>query len=91
MTHASCESACAALLKQVEARLRRVDVLMNNAGRGMRFVSERILVEPQPFWKTDPEIWRMIVETNVNGPFFMFRAVAPGMISRRWGGSSTFR
>jgi 3-oxoacyl-[acyl-carrier protein] reductase len=81
----SRESACAALLQQVEARLGAVDVLVNNAGRGMRFVSERFLSEPHPFWKTDPETWRMIIETNVNGPFFMARAVAPGMIARRWG------
>ena len=27
----------------------------------------------------------MIIETNVNGPFFVARAVAPGMISRGWG------
>lgn len=85
MADVSRESACAALLKQVEARLGPVDVLVNNAGRGMRFVSERFLVEPQPFWKTDPEIWRMIIETNVNGPFFISGAAAPGMISRRWG------
>jgi 3-oxoacyl-[acyl-carrier protein] reductase len=85
MAEVSRESACAALLKQVEARLGPVDVLVNNAGRGMRFVSERFLVEPHPFWKTDPETWRMIIETNVNGPFFMSQAVAPGMISRRWG------
>jgi 3-oxoacyl-[acyl-carrier protein] reductase len=85
MADVSRESACAALIKQVEARLGPVDVLVNNAGRGMRFVSQRFLSEPHPFWKTDPEIWRMIIETNVNGPFFMSRAVAPGMISRGWG------
>jgi 3-oxoacyl-[acyl-carrier protein] reductase len=85
MADVSRESACAALIKQVEARLGPVDVLVNNAGRGMRFVSQRFLSEPLPFWKTDPEIWRMIIETNVNGPFFMARAVAPGMISRGWG------
>jgi 3-oxoacyl-[acyl-carrier protein] reductase len=27
----------------------------------------------------------MIMETNVNGPFFMARAVAPGMIAHKWG------
>jgi 3-oxoacyl-[acyl-carrier protein] reductase len=81
----SRESACAALIKDVEARLGPVDVLVNNAGRGMRYVSERFLVEPTRFWETEPETWRTIIETNVNGPFFMARAVAPGMIARRWG------
>lgn len=81
----SRESACAAVVEEVEARLGPVDVLVNNAGRGMRFVSERFLVEPTRFWETDPETWRMVIETNVNGPFFMARAVAPGMIRRGWG------
>jgi 3-oxoacyl-[acyl-carrier protein] reductase len=85
MADVSRESACGILLEQVEARLGPVDVLVNNAGRGMRFVSERFLVEPHPFWKTYPGTWRMIIEANVNGPFFMSRVVAPGMISRRWG------
>ena len=85
MADVSHEPACAALVNEVEARLGPIDVLVNNAGRGMRFVSERFLSEPHPFWKTDPETWRMIIATNVNGPFFMSRAVARGMISRLWG------
>jgi 3-oxoacyl-[acyl-carrier protein] reductase len=79
------EPACASLLSEVEARLGPVDVLVNNAGRGMRYVSERFMSEPTRFWETDPETWRMIIETNVNGPFFMARAVVPGMIARGWG------
>ena len=85
MADVSNDSACAALIKEVEVRLGPPDVLVNNAGRGMRYVSERFLSEPSRFWETDPETWRMIVETNVNGPFFASRAVTPGMIARGWG------
>jgi NAD(P)-dependent dehydrogenase (short-subunit alcohol dehydrogenase family) len=85
LTDVRRESACAALVKKVESRLGPVDVLVNNAGRGMRYVSERFLVEPTRFWEADPESWRMIIETNVNGPFFMARTVTPGMIARGWG------
>ncbi len=85
MADVSRELACAALVNEVEARLGPIDVLVNKSGRGMRFVSERFLSEPHPFWKTDPETWRMIIATNVNGPFFMARALAPGMTARGWG------
>lgn len=82
---AASDADCASFVGEVEARLGPVDVLVNNAGRGMRFVSERFLSEPARFWEADPRAWRMIIETNVNGPFFMSRAVAPGMIARGWG------
>ena len=62
-----------------------VHILVNNAGRGMRFVSERFLDTPTSFWQTDPAVWRMIIDTNVNGPFLMARAVVPHMLKQRWG------
>jgi 3-oxoacyl-[acyl-carrier protein] reductase len=43
------------------------------------------MVEPTRFWETDPETWQMVIDTNVNGPFFLARAVTPGIISRGWG------
>ncbi|HJU11027.1 MAG TPA: SDR family oxidoreductase [Candidatus Binataceae bacterium] len=62
-----------------------VHILVNNAGRGMRFVSERFFDTPTRFWETDPAVWRMIIDTNVNGPFLMARAVIPRMLEQRWG------
>src|SRR5216683_1574402 len=62
-----------------------IHILVNNAGRGMRFVSENFLDTPTKFWQTDPAVWRMIVDTNVTGPFLMARAVAPHMLKQRWG------
>lgn len=62
-----------------------VHILVNNAGRGMRFVSERFFDTPTHFWQTDPAVWRMIIDTNVNGPFLMARAVVPHMLKQRWG------
>jgi len=62
-----------------------VHILVNNAGRGMRLVSEKFLEVPTRFWETDPRVWRMIVDTNVNGPFLMARLAAPHMMRQRWG------
>ncbi len=63
----------------------RLDVLINNAGRGMKYVSERFLTEPTPFWAVEPQTWRMLIDTNLNGPFLMARAAAPHLIRAGWG------
>src|SRR5579864_5598424 len=62
-----------------------IHILVNNAGRGMRLVSENFLDTPTKFWQTDPGIWRMIIDTNVNGPFLMAREAAPHMLKQSWG------
>jgi NAD(P)-dependent dehydrogenase (short-subunit alcohol dehydrogenase family) len=62
-----------------------IHILVNNAGRGMRFVSENFLETPTRFWQTDPAVWRMIIDANVNGPFLMARAVVPRMLKQHWG------
>jgi 3-oxoacyl-[acyl-carrier protein] reductase len=59
----------------------RVDVLVNNAARGMRFVNERFMTEPRPFWEATPEAWRLVIETNILGVFNVTRAVVPHMLA----------
>ncbi len=72
----------------VDATCRRfggLHLLVNNAGRGMKYISERFLDHPTRFWEADPETWRMIIDTNVNGPFFMARAALPVFLAQGWG------
>jgi NAD(P)-dependent dehydrogenase (short-subunit alcohol dehydrogenase family) len=59
----------------------RIDVLVNNAARGMRFVNERFMTDPAPFWEADPDAWRLVIETNIVGVFLMSRAVVPHMLA----------
>ena len=59
----------------------RIDVLVNNAARGMRFVNPRFMTDPQPFWEADPEAWALVIETNIVGVFLMSRAVVPHMLA----------
>jgi len=59
----------------------RIDVLVNNAARGMLFVNERFMTEPQPFWEADPAAWQLVIETNIVGVFRMSRAVVPHMLA----------
>lgn len=73
------------VVKTTLSRYGRIDILVNNAARGMKYVSEDFTTTPALFWKTDPEIWRMIIDTNINGVFLMTRAVIPIMLEQKWG------
>lgn len=76
-----CERVVQAALRSFGA----LHVLVNNAGRGMRFVRETFMETPTRFWEVDAGTWRLIVDTNVNGPFLMTRAVVPHLLAQRWG------
>ena len=58
-----------------------LDVLVNNAGIGMRAVNPRFITEPQPFWTVPPEGFRDVVATNLSGYFLVARAVVPRMLA----------
>jgi 3-oxoacyl-[acyl-carrier protein] reductase len=81
LANVSREEDCARVVSGARDRFGRVDMLVNNAGRGMKYVSQRFLTEPSRFWETDPDVWRMVIDTNVNGPFLMARAVVPVIIA----------
>jgi NAD(P)-dependent dehydrogenase (short-subunit alcohol dehydrogenase family) len=69
------------LVEQALAIRGRIDVLVNNAARGMRFVNERFMTDPRPFWEADPEAWGLVMQTNIVGVFLMSRAVVPRMLA----------
>jgi 3-oxoacyl-[acyl-carrier protein] reductase len=79
------EDDCARVVALALERFGRLDILVNNAGRGMKYVSDKFLTEPTRFWDVAPEIWRMVIDTNVNGPFLMARLAAPVMVRAGWG------
>jgi NAD(P)-dependent dehydrogenase (short-subunit alcohol dehydrogenase family) len=79
------EEECQHVVSETVREFGGVHILVNNAGRGMRFVSEKFFDTPTKFWETDPAVWRMIIDTNVNGPFLMARAAVPQMLKQRWG------
>ena len=79
------EDDCQRLVEAAFDRFGRLDILVNNAARGMKAVSETFLTVPTRFWDVTPETWRMVIDTNVVGPFLMARAAAPAMIEAGWG------
>jgi len=76
---------CAAVVDAAVERFGRLDILVNNAGRGMKYVSNEFMTEPTRFWEVAPDTWRMVIDTNVNGPFMMARHAVPVMLKAGWG------
>ena len=57
-----------------------LDVLVNNAGIGMRTVNPRFMTESQPFWEVTPAGFRDVLETKATGTFLVAREVVPRML-----------
>ncbi len=75
------EASVSAAVDQVWHLLGGLDLLVNNAGIGMRTVHPRFLTEPQPFWEVTPDGFRDVVDTKLTGAFLVARAVAPRMVA----------
>ena len=74
------EGSVAACVDRAREAWGGIDMLVNNAGIGMRTVNPRFLTEPQPFWEVTPAGFRDVVETKLVGCFLMARAVVPLML-----------
>ncbi|MCW2906579.1 MAG: family oxidoreductase [Actinomycetia bacterium] len=62
------------------SRLGGIDLLVNNAGLGMRTVNPRFMVEPRGFWEVPPEGFRAVIDVNLTGYFLMARELTPRML-----------
>jgi len=74
--HGSVASAVAT----VWSRLGGIDLLVNNAGIGMRTVNPRFLTEPRGFWTVPADGFRDVIATNLTGYFLVAREVTPRML-----------
>ena len=63
------------------SRLDGIDMLVNNAGIGMRTVNPRFMTEPRGFWTVSPAGFRDVIATNLTGYFLVARAVVPRMLA----------
>src|SRR3954454_11448532 len=69
-------------VKWVKTEWGKIDVLVNNAGIGMRTVNPNFLTEPQPFFYVSPEGFRNLIDTNVTGYFLTSRGFTPLMVEQ---------
>jgi 3-oxoacyl-[acyl-carrier protein] reductase len=70
-----CDITDAKAVEQALKSLGDVDILVNNAGILSNNKSEA----------TTPEEWRRVLAVNIDGAFYLARAVIPGMKKRHWG------
>jgi NAD(P)-dependent dehydrogenase (short-subunit alcohol dehydrogenase family) len=54
-----------------------IDVLINNAGIGMRTVNPQFLTDPKPFWEISASGFRDLIDTNLTGYFLVAKSVVP--------------
>jgi NAD(P)-dependent dehydrogenase (short-subunit alcohol dehydrogenase family) len=69
---ASDEASVTRAADEAWSRLGGIDLLVNNAGLGMRTVNPRFMVEPEGF--------RAVVDANLTGYFLMARELTPRML-----------
>ncbi len=63
----------------------RLDILINNAGKGPAHIEAAPGTKSKRFWESDMVVWAKIIETNVIGTYYMARFAAPHMIAQGWG------
>jgi gluconate 5-dehydrogenase len=64
------------------ARLGGVDIVVNNAGIGMRTVNPRFFDDPRPFFEVSPEGFADVIATNLTGYFLVATAFAPRFVEQ---------
>ena len=68
--------AVAAAVSETERALGRIDILVHSAG---------IAGKNAPLDEYDLEEWRRVIEIDLNGAFYVNRAIVPGMKARNYG------
>jgi gluconate 5-dehydrogenase len=72
-------------IDEVYGHLGAVDLLVNNAGIGMRTVNPHFMTDPRPFWSVSPRGFADVVDTKLVGTFLVSRVAVPRMLQMEGG------
>jgi NAD(P)-dependent dehydrogenase (short-subunit alcohol dehydrogenase family) len=75
------DGSVARAIGEAWSRLDGIDLLVNNAGIGMRTVNPNFMIQPRGFWAVPPDGFRDLIATNLTGYFLVAREVAPRMLA----------
>jgi 3-oxoacyl-[acyl-carrier protein] reductase len=78
---------CARMVDATLAGFGRIDVLINNAGRGPQDFRSGGAGDAKrvPFYETPDEALHTIIDTNFKGVWYMSKAAAPHMVKQKFG------
>ncbi|HEU4414017.1 MAG TPA: SDR family oxidoreductase, partial [Candidatus Angelobacter sp.] len=68
-------AALSTTFASAQARFGPVHILINNAGQA----------KSAPFLKTDVQLWRQMMDVNLDGTFHCIQAALPAMLAAGWG------
>jgi len=75
------EWSVARAVDQAWSRLGGIDMVVNNAGIGMRTVNPHFMTHPRGFWEVPVSGFRAVIDTNLIGYFQVAREVTPRMLA----------
>jgi len=68
-------ASCQTMVKEIEAQLGGIDIVINNAG----------ITRDTTFHRMSPQQWSDVIATNLTGCYNVTRCVIEGMRARMWG------
>ena len=76
---------CKSIVEATIERFGQINMVINNAGLGMRPFSENFMTERTKFWEADIAQVQATFDTNTMGPFHMAAFAIPHMLKQGWG------
>lgn len=76
------EASIQTAVERVQSQWGSLDMLINNAGIGMRTVNPNFLTHEQPFYEVSAAGFRDLIDTNLTGYFLVAKAFVPLFIAQ---------